>query len=69
MVLRVPALAPMRKIGVGAGVNEVWISGDGHTMYVTTSQNTIVVMREDGTGKGSATIGANMGAFIASEHG
>ena len=69
MVLRVPDLAAMRKIGVGASVNEVWISGDGRTIYVTTAHDTIVVMREDGTGKGSATIGTNMGAFIASEHG
>jgi hypothetical protein len=69
-VLRVPDLKPIAKLGQGLKVNEVWISGDGKTVFATDGGKGLFVMREDGGGS-PITFSAplQIDRFIASEHG
>jgi hypothetical protein len=69
-VLRVPDLKPIAKLGQGLKVNEVWISGDGKTVFATDGGKGLFVMREDGSGS-PITFSAplQIDRFIASEHG
>ena len=51
-------------------MNEVWISGDGKTVYATDGGKGILVMREDGSGQPiTVTLPVQVGGFFASEHG
>ncbi len=70
MVLRVPDLKPLAKLvpGLKAASGEVWVSGNGQTLYVTTGDGKgVVVVRSDGGSK--VVDAAGVGAFIASERG
>lgn len=70
VVLRVPDLAPLAKLAPGVSVEEVWVSGDGKTIYATADQGArVVVMREDGSSVRSVQLPAPNGSFIASERG
>jgi WD40 repeat protein len=69
-VLRVPDLKPLTRLAEGYSLNEVWISGDGKTVYATDGGKGILVMREDGSTQPiTVTLPAQIGGFIASEHG
>ncbi|MDP9245198.1 MAG: hypothetical protein M3O64_00960, partial [Chloroflexota bacterium] len=69
-VLRVPDLKPLARLAEGYSLNEVWISGDGRTAYATDGGKGILVMREDGSTQPiTVTLPAQVGGFIASEHG
>jgi len=70
MVLRIPDLKPLAKLAPGLKANEVWISGDGQTIYATSQDyKTLVVMRGDGTNPRMVNLPDLSGGFIASEHG
>ena len=70
MVLRVPDLKPLAKLAPGVKVNEVWVSGDGRTLYATADDNKrLVVIHENGTGVQSVSTPNLVGGFIASERG
>jgi WD40 repeat protein len=69
-VLRVPDLKPLARLAEGYSLNEVWISGDGKTVYATDGGKGLLVMREDGsTPPIVVTLPGQIGGFIASEHG
>lgn len=70
MVLRIPDLKPLAKIAAGFKANEVWISGDGQTIYALSDDGkTLLVMHADGSQQRSVTLSSVGGGFIASEHG
>jgi WD40 repeat protein len=70
MVLRVPDLKPVAKLGPGFNANEVWISGDGQTIYATSNDGkTLMVMRADGSSQHTVNLPYFAGGFVASEHG
>jgi hypothetical protein len=69
MVLRVPDLMPIGKIASGVKLNEVWVSGDGHTIYaISADGKQLVVMGDDGRHQTSVTLPSQASGFIASEH-
>jgi hypothetical protein len=70
MVLRIPDLKPIAKLAQGFNANEVWISGDGQTIYATSEDGkTLLVMRADGSNQRKVNLPDLAGGFIASEHG
>jgi hypothetical protein len=70
VVLRVPDLKPLARLAEGYSLNEVWISGDGRTVYATDGGKGLLVMREDGTGQPVVvTLPLPIDGFIASERG
>jgi hypothetical protein len=68
-VLRVPDLKPVAKLASGINVNEVWISGDGTTVYATDTSRGLYVMPDGGGGPIIVKLPSLIGGFIASEHG
>jgi len=69
-VLRLPDLKPVAKLAAGLNLGEVWISGDGKTVYATDGGHGLYVMPEGGGAPIVVTLpGQNGGYFIASEHG
>ena len=70
MVLRIPDLTPLAKVAPDANANEVWVSGDGRTLYVTTDEGRgLVTVRADGSRVLRVDLPAVAGGFVASEHG
>ena len=69
VVLRVPDLKPIGRLAPGFRANEVWVSGDGQTIYVTAEDGrSLAVVRADGSGQKTVALPGAAG-FIASEHG
>src|SRR5207302_10452336 len=57
MALRVPDLKPIAKLAPGVGTQEVWVSGDGHTVYATTADGSrLLLMRDSGGGVRSVAL-------------
>ena len=70
MTLRVPDLKPIAKLAPGFSANEVWVSGDGRTIYAISDDGRhLLVMGNDGSHQKSVTFPNPVGGFIASEHG
>jgi WD40 repeat protein len=70
VVLRVPDLTPIAKLAPGVRIGEIWISGDGRTVYASTSGGqSLVVAREDGSSVKVIPVTSDLIGFIASEHG
>lgn len=70
MVLRIPDLKPLARLAAGFKANEVWISGNGETIYaVSDDGKTLLVMHADGSNRRSVNLASLGGGFIASEHG
>jgi hypothetical protein len=70
MVLRVPDLKAIAKLAPGLKTGEVWISGDGRTIYATSDDGKrVVVVGSDGSGEKSVPLPSLAGGFVASEHG
>ena len=68
-VLRLPDLKPIAKLASGLNLNEVWISGDGKTVYATDNGKGLYVIPESGGTPIVVTLPDQVGGFIASEHG
>lgn len=69
-VLRIPDLKPIAKLAPGLNLGEVWVSGDGRTIYSTDLGHGLYVMPESGGDPIVVPLpGQNGGYFIASEHG
>jgi hypothetical protein len=70
MVLRIPDLKPVARLAPGLKAGEVWVSGDGQTIYATADDGKrFVVMHADGSDQKAVTLPSLGGGFIASEHG
>jgi WD40 repeat protein len=70
VVLRVPDLKPITKLAPGTAVAEIWISGDGRTIFaISSDRKSLVIARDDGSGVKVVPLPAESGGFIASEHG
>ena len=71
IVLRLPDLKPVAKLAPGLSLGEVWVSGDGKTVYATDGGHALYVISESGASPMiTVTLpGQNAGYFIASEHG
>lgn len=67
-VLRIPDLKPVRKLLTGRSANEVWISGDGNTVYATDTAGRLFVMARNAAQTTQVDL-QNVGGFLASEHG
>jgi hypothetical protein len=76
-VLRVPDLKPLARLGEGLKFNEVWISGNGKTVFATSEYRPggvdkgahLYVMPEAGGSPITVTLPMTIDRFIASEHG
>jgi hypothetical protein len=76
-VLRVPDLKPIARLGGGLKLNEVWISGDGRTVFANSQYapggveagTSLYVIPESGGPTITVTLPIQVDAFIASEHG
>jgi len=68
-VLRLPDLKPIAKLASGFNLSEVWISGDGKTVYATDNGKGLYVIPESGGTPIIVTMPDQVGGFIASEHG
>jgi hypothetical protein len=66
LVLRIPDLKLVTQLAPGLDLNEVWVSGDGRTLYATGSKNDFYVIPEGGGAPISVPV---HGVFFASEHG
>lgn len=70
IVLRVPDLKPIAKLAPGFDANEVWVSGDGRTIYATSEDGKkLAVIRSDGSFERTIDVPRLAVGFIASEHG
>ena len=70
MVLRVPDLKLLAKLAPGMKTGEVWVSGNGRTIYVTSDDGKrVVVIRRDSGAQKSVSLPSPAGGFVASEHG
>jgi hypothetical protein len=69
-VLRVPDLKPIAALAPGLALGEVWISGDGRTIFATDAGHGLYVMPESGGPPITVMLpGQAGGYFVASEHG
>jgi hypothetical protein len=76
-VLRVPDLKLIARLGAGLKVGEVWISGDGKTVFGTSlyqpggvdAGKSLYVIPESGGAPITVSLPMQIGRFIASEHG
>jgi hypothetical protein len=76
-VLRVPDLKPIGKLGESLRLNEVWVSGDGKTVFANSDYapggvdpgTGLYVMPESGGPPITVTLPLPIDRFIASEHG
>src|SRR6266568_6702162 len=67
MVLRVPDLKPVAKLAAGFNSNEVWVSGDGRTIYVISDDaKHLLVMGSDGSHQKTVTLPNPATGFVAS---
>lgn len=70
VVMRIPDLKVIAKLGHGFNAGEVWISGDGTTIYATSEDGkTFLTVSADGSKEVKVTLPDLAGGFIASEHG
>jgi hypothetical protein len=70
MVLRVPDLKPLALLAPAFPANEVWVSGDGRTIYATSTDGKhLLVMGDDGSNQNTVTFADPTNGFVASEHG
>jgi hypothetical protein len=70
IALRVPDLKPLAKLAPGFSANEVWVSGDGRTIYAISDDGKhLLVMGNDGSHQKTVTFPNPIGGFVASEHG
>ena len=70
IVLRVPDLKPTAKLAPGFNANEVWVSGDGRTIYAISDDGQhLLVIGADGSHQQSVTLPDVSAGFVASEHG
>ena len=67
-MLRVPDLAVLTTLAPGIGTSEVWISGDGRTVYAIDGQR-FTIASDDGGSVKKIDLPKPNGSFIASEHG
>src|SRR5258708_5025916 len=68
-VLRVPDLKPIATLASGLALSEVWVSGDGKTVYATDRGKNLYVLPDDGGPPITVTMPIPIGGFFASEHG
>ena len=69
-VLRLPDLHPMGTYLPGQRSDEVWVSGDGRTLFVLALGGAqVTVLHADGTQVASVPMAALAGGFVASAHG
>lgn len=74
MVLRLSDLEPVARLVPGVSCSEVWVSGDGKTLYVTEAETgpgpgRLLVMRSDGSGLVIVPLAGGPSGFVAAEHG
>jgi hypothetical protein len=70
MVLRVPDLKPLAALAPAFPADEVWVSGDGGTLYaISADRKYVLAMGDDGRHQTTATLPNQALGFIASEHG
>lgn len=70
MVLRIPDLKVITRLAPGLKAAEIWVSGDGRTLFATSDDgHSLVVIKADGSGTKSISLSTVVGGFLSSEHG
>jgi hypothetical protein len=70
MVLRIPDLKVIGRLAPGMKAGEIWVSGDGRTLFATTDDgHRLGVINADGSGARSISLPSMAGGFLSSEHG
>ncbi len=70
MALRIPDLTVTARLAPALTAGEIWVSGDGRTLFATTDDgHRMAVIKADGSGTRSINLPANAGGFLSSEHG
>jgi hypothetical protein len=70
MVLRIPDLKVIGRLAPGMKAGEIWVSGDGRTLFATTDDgHRLGVIKADGSGTRSISLPLMAGGFLSSEHG
>jgi hypothetical protein len=67
VVLRIPDLAPIARLASGVATDEVWVSGDGRTVYATAGTH-LAIARDDGSPVRTIDV-PTTNSFVASERG
>jgi hypothetical protein len=67
VVMRIPDLKVVARLAPGMQCDEVWVSGDGHTLYVTSANSRLLVMREDGSDLHTVSLPEPSNGFLTSE--
>jgi hypothetical protein len=68
-VLALPDLKPIARLASDVGLSEVWVSGDGKTLFGTTNGKTILVIPENGGTPTKLDLADLAGYFISSDRG
>ena len=68
VVMRVPDLAVITTLAPGVGTTDLWISGDGRSVYALDGSR-LVIASDDGQSVKRIDLPKPYGSFIASEHG
>ena len=70
VVMRIPDLKVVARLARGFNASEVWVSGDGKTIYAFSKDGkTLLTVADDGSEEVKVTLPDLAGGFIASEHG
>jgi hypothetical protein len=70
LALRIPDLKVIGRLASGSNLSEVWISGDGRTLFATADDgHRLAVIKADGGPIRSISLSATAGGFVSSEHG
>ena len=69
MVMRVPDLKVVARLAPNVVCDEVWVSGDGGTLYVTSANTKLLVIKADGSGLRTVALPEPANGFLASKHG
>jgi WD40 repeat protein len=64
-VLRIPDLKPIAQLAAGMNINEVWVSGDGRTIYATQQGKALLIIAADGSS--TKRVDLDVYGFIASD--
>jgi WD40 repeat protein len=70
LVMRVPDLKLTARLAPGFNSGEIWVSGDGQTIYaLSEGGQSLLVMRSDGSHQKLVNLASAAVGFIATEHG
>lgn len=67
--LRIPDLKPLARLVADVALSEVWVSGDGKTLFGSTNGKSVLVIPESGGAPIRVDLGDQAGYFLSPERG